>query len=228
MKLRVTLLTLFGVASMFGQSINQANEIGINTYGVLEVNGTVDIKLVHENGGNLSTTLGKQITSYVKSVLQNESLVLDFYGIDTADLDDDEVVVPFNHLRKIIINGSGDVSCDDLIESNNLEIVINSSGDISLPVEAENLNISINGSGDVELKGEASNTSIKIAGSGDVNAEELQTENAKIESRGSGDVEVYVSENLKATTYGSGDINYHGSPENIKANASGSGDINHI
>ena len=108
-------------------------------------------------------------------------------------------------LKKIALDGSGDIVCK---------------GDFN----EDRISIALGGSGDVKMSGTARNQKVAIGGSGDVDLSELKGESGDVAIGGSGNVRVNVSEKLSVAIGGSGDVIYKGNPS-VKKAISGSGDV---
>lgn len=114
-----------------------------------------------------------------------------------------EITVP--DIRKITIDGSGDVVGQNYMNLDELEIIID-------------------GSGDVELFGELNEQFITIDGSGDIENFDLISYETTIDVDGSGDVEVTADDVLDVVIEGSGDVKFKGRPD-IFLTDNGSGEL---
>ncbi len=114
-----------------------------------------------------------------------------------------EITVP--DLRRIVIDGSGDVVGSNYMILDELEIIID-------------------GSGDVELFGEINEQFITIDGSGDIENFDLVSYETTINVDGSGDVEVTAEDVLDVIIDGSGDVKFKGRPD-IFLTDNGSGEL---
>ena len=114
-----------------------------------------------------------------------------------------EITLP--DIRRIVIDGSGDVVGSNYMELDELEIIID-------------------GSGDVELFGEINEQFITIDGSGDIENFDLISYETTINVDGSGDVEVTAEDVLDVIIDGSGDVKFKGRPD-IFLTDNGSGDL---
>ena len=118
---------------------------------------------------------------------------------------DIKIYITMKELKLIEVNGSGDITCQDSFNTDNIAI-------------------EINGSGDVSLSGRAENQAIEINGSGDVKSFDMLSTNCAISIQGSGDCKVNVENSLAVSISGSGDVIYKGSPV-IVTNIDGSGSV---
>ncbi len=130
-------------------------------------------------------------------------------------------------LSSIKLNGSADITVMDELHSDDFDLKINGSGNVTADVFTNQLEIKINGSGNVFVSGTAKDADIDINGSGDVRAAMLQAYEADIEINGSGDAGINALNDLRVTVKGSGDVRYSGDPS-IKTSISGSGSVTKI
>lgn len=138
--------------------------------------------------------------------------------------DDLKIYITLPELVEVTINGSGDVMGQSVFATDEMDLRISGSGDISLEAVADSYDITITGSGDMELDGSCEDMDIDISGSGDLNAFGLLAQTADINISGSGECEVSVSQSMDVTISGSGDVYYKGNPS-INVNISGSGQV---
>jgi len=130
-------------------------------------------------------------------------------------------------LSSIQLNGSADITILDELHSDDFDLKINGSGNITTDIFTNDLRIKINGSGDVMISGAAKEADIVINGSGDVWAASLQAYQAHVKINGSGNTSINALNDLKVTVKGSGDVKYSGDPS-IKTSISGSGSVTKV
>lgn len=117
----------------------------------------------------------------------------------------------------LVVNGSGDIEASKM-KCNELKLTVNGSGDIDLEgIKATTVHASVNGSGDIELKGQCTEGYFSVNGSGDLTATSLKTHIANTSVSGSGDITCHVTDKLSARISGSGDIGYKGRPNIVKS-----------
>jgi hypothetical protein len=126
--------------------------------------------------------------------------------------------------EKIELRGSGNVMGSDTIKGDQMRIVLDGSGNISLTAAANDLNAKINGSGHLELYGTANSMTETINGSGSIEGFGFAANTAHAHISGSGLIETNAVSSLNATIKGSGNISYSGNPV-VKSNVDGSGSV---
>ena len=137
------------------------------------------------------------------------------------------VAVEFKQLDALQLNGSGDVTADD-VRAAIFEGAVHGSGNLRVAkLDADTVAVSIAGSGDFNARGRAEKAGFVIEGSGDVHAEDLQAKAVAVRIAGSGDATVCASESLQVRIDGSGDVRYCGSPR-VEKKVAGSGTVKPI
>lgn len=129
-------------------------------------------------------------------------------------------------INKINISGSGTAQSEN-IKTDNMDIIINGSGEIDLSIEAETLKSNVSGSGSFNLSGKVDFQEMIISGSGKYFAKELESKKAVIKISGSGKTEINAKEELDVNISGSGTVFYVGDPK-ITQKISGSGKLEQI
>lgn len=128
---------------------------------------------------------------------------------DDEDVDDVTVYVTSPDFLGISLQGSGDFSCDRLLDTDNLDITLRGSGDIRFKdIICDRVQVSLTGSGDVDV-------------------DQVETQQADLELIGSGDIEMCFKNSGKvdAQLKGSGDITLKGYVRELNNRVRGSGDI---
>lgn len=128
----------------------------------------------------------------------------------------------------IRVNGSGDITALS-VRCDELDGVVSGSGDIRMDsLDAREIELGVRGSGDIKVRGgaRAEKAAVAVVGSGDVDLRELDVQQVEASIVGSGDVRVGVVEELEVSILGSGDVHYAGDPEK-NVTVLGAGSLNH-
>jgi hypothetical protein len=139
------------------------------------------------------------------------------------------IIVHCPEMRGMTISGSGNIDSPNAIASNDMDLRISGSGNISLySVVTPELDASISGSGNITIGGgSANNEKVTISGSGNIDVLGLEANSSYAKISGSGSITVKVVQQLDATISGSGDIRYSGQPV-VNTHISGSGAVIHL
>ncbi|MDL2227844.1 DUF2807 domain-containing protein [Bacteroidales bacterium OttesenSCG-928-K03] len=140
-----------------------------------------------------------------------------------------EVHVYCQQLEGVINNGSGNISADDILTENYMEIVVNGSGDLEMGniPECENIKIKVSGSGKINIHqiDFCKYCDIVVSGSGSCTIGNILNEELMVKISGSGKVNL-AGENYYTNIIvsGSGDYRAYDLLSNIyDAKVSGSG-----
>ena len=237
----IQLILAISLLSIFSQSCRKGGPWGIKGKGpnvteTKELEGfdkihlsmDADIYYTQDSVYKVEISAQQNILAVLKTEVKNHALQFDFrrnvWGHSKI-----KITVHTPDLNDISISGSGDITAQNTLNTNALELSISGSGNINLPsVNAKNLKVTISGSGDVKISGGSLiSETFKISGSGDIDAEGIMAENSTITISGSGDAKVYVTESLDVRISGSGDVHYKGNPS-IDSDISGSGKLTRL
>ncbi|AWA30686.1 DUF2807 domain-containing protein [Flavobacterium magnum] len=189
----------------------------------IDVRGSFNVVLSKGKEG-VAIYADKSALEHIKTEVSNGVLALFVEGTHRIK-GNVKIEVSYETLAQIILNGSGDITTEGTINTEDLKVQLIGSGDIALTVEARNVKASLDGSGDITLQGKATNLSAGVTGSGNLLAGRLKSGNVQAAVVGSGDCTVFASEAIRARVEGSGDISYYGNPATEDTKVSGSGSI---
>ena len=133
----------------------------------------------------------------------------------------------------VILNGSGDIYFNGVQcagSASHLKVQVNGSGDVVFQreVKVESVDMQVNGSGDIDFAIITSRTvGAQVNGSGDIEADELISVSSELSVNGSGDMsmkKVLLSQ-ASVSVNGSGDVVLQGECEKVDYSLINSGDI---
>lgn len=150
-----------------------------------------------------------------------------FGFVETGNVD---VYVTSPDLVGVDFSGSGEFVANKHVDTDNLNLTLYGSGDISFQdVVCDQLNSNITGSGDINLtKVICSSSRFSCVGSGNIKAGVYQANDVNILLQGSGDIELELKDcvNVSSDLQGSGDVKLSGNVKKLRKNVMGSGDYN--
>jgi len=123
---------------------------------------------------------------------------------------------------EVSLSGSGDIS--GIVNAGFISVSINGSGSADMGVQCNQIETSISGSGDMYFDGLATTAHYNISGSGAVKAYNLELSNCYTNISGSGNMYVHATEILDVKISGSGSVYYIGTPQ-INIDITGSGSV---
>jgi len=128
-------------------------------------------------------------------------------------------------VESLSLSGSGTMTAETPISSEELEMAVSGSGNIKIPeLRGGEVETAISGSGDMYLGGTAGEMKIAISGSGSMNASGLLVNECEVSISGSGSCQVDATGELDAAISGSGRVIYFSNPV-VDARVSGSGKV---
>lgn len=210
MKRLAPLLLLAALAGCGGgERIIESRDVA--PFSRLEVNESVDVKVVPGDGRHVRVYAGENVIDRV--VTDSSEGVLEIgvrdrgIVIGSDPLDDARVEVQASALDGVDIDGSGDVVLEGL--------------------DGQALSLALHGAADVDASGTVDRLTATIEGAGDANLLDLRARTARVVVQGAGDAEVNVSDELDVSVEGAADVSYAGNPR-ITSEISGAGDIKRI
>ncbi|MEM9885276.1 MAG: head GIN domain-containing protein [Bacteroidota bacterium] len=229
------LLLAFSIASIFssceldeicekGEGPTVEKELDLPPFHSILLDVSADVFITQGEAQSIRVEGQENIIDLLEQEVRNETWEIDFERTCVRNYDGLKIFITLPDVRGIEIDGSGNVTGENVFTTDNIDLDIDGSGDMDLALEVKTIDARIDGSGDMELEGIADKAGYYIRGSGDIRAFDLETLEADVEIRGSGSVETTVLDFLRIDIDGSGDVFYKGNPE-IEQRIDGSGDV---
>ncbi len=194
----------------------------------LRMNGNVYYK--KGNVAALEIVAQQNVLDQLETNVINNSLVIQYRNGKTYDADHGiRINVTTPQVNSLTLNTSGSIYCLDDMETANLFLHSNGSGNISLKnVRAGTIEAISRMSGSIiAMDGSTLHENLKTSGSGQINLSGILAKTATVRTSGSGKIQVRVADHLHATIEGSGSIYYGGYP-GVSSHISGSGHLVHF
>lgn len=139
-----------------------------------------------------------------------------------------QVKVYYKKLSEISVSSAASLSSDHKLKSDQLDISVSSSGDITLDLAVRKLILSASSSGSMELSGKAETINGKVSSAGSISARELMGEEVSFSASSAGSAKFTVSQSIDASASSGGSIRYSGSPTKSNIKSSSGGDVKRI
>jgi Putative auto-transporter adhesin, head GIN domain len=199
-------------------------EIPVAMLNAIVVEGSTDVTVVRGDTQRVEITGQPQLIDLLKTKVDNgvwEITTTKCYSSD-RDL---SVRLTLPMLNSVIIEGSGDVTSEQVFNTGKTHLAIKGSGSIAIDTLHEGLlEVVIEGSGSVSVHGTCRELECTSNGSGDLHALGLAANEAELDLKGSGSVELTAISELDAELTGSGSLRYKGKPE-VSTKVTGSGSV---
>lgn len=195
-------------------------------YDGISVGGSFDVILVKGKEGNITIEGEENIIPFIETEIKGNTLKIQFEkNTNIRTTKRLTVTVTYKDIDKVALGGSGNITNEGTIKSNDFTVALGGSGNITLTIDADEISSKIGGSGNIKLTGSTNDLSCSIAGSGSIKAYELDTDTVHATIAGSGNVRTTVKTKIKAKVVGSGSVYYKGNPKYIDSKSVGSGDV---
>lgn len=203
-----------------GDVISQ--ERTVSSFTAIESKGSFTVNIFQDSSSKtpqITILAQENIIDLIQTRIVGQSLVLD---TDECYNTDEEVIITIRlpvAVSQIVLAGSGDIILKDRIRINELELILDGSGNIqttpNFPIAAYTkctaklkgsgnmelefdttnvVNASVDGSGTIILRGEAKQNSLNISGSGNIKAFFLPVLTSTAEIIGSGIIELTATD----------------------------------
>ena len=146
------------------------------------------------------------------------------------DEDQTEIYVTSPDLISVRLSGSGDFTSEKRVDTDQMEIVLRGSGDMSIKdLICDACRVELVGSGDIDISRlETKESDVTLIGSGDIAIDLWRVLSTHLSLKGSGDIKVNFNEGCQSVDSelrGSGDITLRGVVSRFSQQKTGSGDI---
>jgi Putative auto-transporter adhesin, head GIN domain len=140
------------------------------------------------------------------------------------------VHVPVDQVAKLVLRGTGNVTCADTIIRDRFELEQwSAQGSTDLLLNVTSCSIALHsGAGDVTVHGRCMQTADLFSGiQGAIDATDFQSRFVNVNNSGIADIRCWVTEQLDVQLRDVGDVYYRGDPFNVQSTITGSGSLIH-
>lgn len=235
MKTKLAMMALVAFLTVVGKNVI-ADEQKRNVEPFSEISLRVSGNLFLKQGDKQSIEIDAKASTLndIITEVKDRKLIIRFPNKNLLwkDFDPGKIIiyVTVPEINALNVSGSGDIICEDGINSRIIDLSVSGSGDIKLDgLKSEQVKAVVSGSGDVVIKGSdtATDLSVTISGSGNFNSLDFPAEDVNIKVSGSGNSTVHAKNKLTAKVAGSGEVRYRGKPL-VDQSVVGSGSVKRI
>jgi hypothetical protein len=210
----------------------------------IEINGPIDLKLTQAASPEMTLRAEQRLMS--RFVIEQSGSTLSIKFNDATFFSKHPVAIELSlpKLQRLAVRGSGDTQVNGF-NGEQIQIVVNGSGDLDFNGQYQQVNASLRGSGEIKLNtgngksmdldvigsgnlsatGQTQTLTTHLTGSGDIDAEAVPAETVTVNLNGSGDTKVHAKQAVTVSLRGSGDVNVSGKPSQRNITRTGSGDV---
>lgn len=214
-KITALVLTLLFLSS----NISKAQTIINGTFNNLKVEGRINVTIQAADVNSLELIKAGNTSTLEESVsfkIKNNELI-----ISGNDGHEAEVLLKYIQLDRINIATISNVKSNNVLKTNNLQLITASAADLNLEVEAITLNLKASGASTVKLTGKVDVFEAELSGAADLLAPGLVVKDAKMNISGAADAFVNVENSINAKASGVSNITLLNKPADEKIDISG-------
>lgn len=198
----------------------------VASFDILENDGMVNITLIQADIESVIVEADRNLLPVIITKVKDNTLFISTKeGAEIEKSTKLNVYVSFRDLKKLELNSVGNLSSQNQLKFNNLEIENNSVGNIDLNLDCNKLNIESNSVGNTVLTGKVNDFKIELNSVGNLKAFDLVAQKLDIESNAVGNAEVNSQKEISISQNGMGNITYKGEAIVKKLEKSGLGNV---
>ena len=175
-------------------------DVAVSSFDALQASGVYELKLSQGNKETVKIEADENLQEYFNVHNEGNKLVIDMEKLKNKNLKNSgkmKVYVTFKNLKELDLKTVGDVSSQEQLSFDDLDLSTKNVGDVDLKLTAKKLDLNIKRVGDVKLSGKANEAVVKNKGVGAFKAGEFVVQTMNIENQGVGSAEVNAQKDLK-------------------------------
>lgn len=230
----MTLLGLFIFFNHFqalAQSVRGSGHIttvdyDVDAFTTLELDGIFNVFIEQGDKEKVSVETDENLHDFVVIDNVGDKLIVDTESRRTIRrCNRMHVYITVTDLEKLRINGVGKVETTNLLRLKDLDLRVNSVGNVFLEIEADYLDARFNSVGNISLAGKIGKADIDNGGVGKLAAYDLESEVLDLRASGVGKTEVFASKEISIKSSGIGNVYYRGGAVITDLNIKGLGKV---
>jgi len=180
------------------------NSIFMNTAGL--------VTIAHGTEQNVTIIVDDNVLEYLNIHVQNDALVIEV--VDDIALSDYDLTVDVNmtDLESLTTNSAGSIRGLTTFEESQINLILNSAGNIYLDIKANHVNSVCNSAGNLFLSGQVTDHDVMLSSAGNLFAFGLLTDTTSIILNSAGNAQVFALKLLNVTINSVGSVFYKGDP----------------
>lgn len=201
----------------------------VGDFSTIDLDDRVDLVIEERSTGSVAVEAGSNLLGQITIEVENGTLtvrnemrcnwVRSFKPRVT-------VHVPVDRLAKLVIRGTGNITCTDTIIRDRFELEQwSAQGSADLLLSVTSCSVALHtGAGDVVLRGRCMQTADLFSGiQGPIDASGMITRFVNVNNSGVADIHCWATEQLDVQIKDVGDVYYRGSPAVVRSTITGSG-----
>ncbi|HEX2532293.1 MAG TPA: head GIN domain-containing protein, partial [Chitinophagaceae bacterium] len=175
-------------------------EVSVQPFTALKASGVYELKLVQGPGEGVKIEADENLQELFEVKNDGSQLVISMKEMKNKNLKTKNkmrVYVTFKTLKSMELSTVGNVTTDNTLNFDDLDLRTTSVGNVNLKLTAEKLSLENKSVGDVSLSGTASDVVVRNNGVGSLHAASFVVQTMDIDNSGVGSAEVNAEKSLK-------------------------------
>ena len=196
----------------------------ISEFNEIELDGQAIVYIEQGNEAKLEVEIDSNLLQFVKTTISGTKLKI-YDDKCLEDVSNYEIHIRVPELKSLNVGGSVNVKSEGKFTNNNLYIKVQDAANVRFGVDVEELEVVIEDSGNLNLSGKSIDFDIEVDNSGLLDAYGLMSKNVDADVSDAGVCKIKVSGKFSGDASDNGKISYKGNPKKVKTNISDSGSI---
>ena len=210
--------------SIYGKGPVETKERNTGDFTGIKVSAGIDVFLAQDDNTQVKVTADENLHEVIKTEIRGNVLHV-YSDVNIRKAKSKKVYVTCKEIEELGVSSAGDLTGQNKIVTDFLDISLSSAGDLDIEVEANRIECSISSSGDARLSGSAEELYARLSSAGNLKAYELITKKCKVRVSSAGDAKIHVTEELDASASSAGNVYYMGDPKIKNINSSSAGGV---
>lgn len=175
-------------------------EVPVSTFDALKASGIYELKLSQGSKEGVKIEADENLQEYFTVRNEGNKLVIDMKKLEHKNLENKSklrVYVTFKKLKELELSTIGNVTSEEALSFDDVELKNKSIGNVNLQLTANTLDLDNTSVGNLKLSGKARNAVMKNTGVGNVDAGTFVVQTLNVENTGVGNAEVNAEKDLK-------------------------------
>jgi hypothetical protein len=175
-------------------------DVPVSSFDALQASGIYELKLSQGSKESVKIEADENLQEYFTVRNDGNKLVIDMEKLKNKNLKNSgkmRVYVTFKNLKELELKTIGNVSSEEQLSFDDLDLNTKSVGNVDLNFTAKKLDLENKSVGNVKLSGKANEAVVKNTGVGSFEAGNFVVQTMNIENSGVGSAEVNAEKDLK-------------------------------
>ena len=175
-------------------------EVAVSSFNELKASGVYELKLSQGNKEGVKIEADENLQDLFQVKNEGNRLVIDMKKLENKNLKTKNkmrVYVTFKNLKQLELSTVGNVSSEQRLSFDDLELRTKSVGNVDLNFTANKVDLDNKSVGEVKLSGQAQNAVFVNKGVGSLKASDFVVQTLDIDNSGVGSAEVNATKTLK-------------------------------